>query len=268
MSYEIFANHAHVFPENVRPDGTVDCLLRTMDACAIARCVCFATFPKQLKPENDETNAWLAQRLKGEDRLIGFGVIDFERGSLREQVDRIADLGFKGIKLHPAYQKFAINGENAFEVYRQAEERGLFLSFHTGVHWHRIRDYQMLLFDEVAYNFPQLRFSMEHIGGYCFFNEGVAVMINNRKRTMPPRIYAGLTSVFDRDKNRLWNLSDEKVRDLIWLTGDDASIFGLDFPYNGTEKIKEAIAHLKGLQFSQETEAKLFGGNLKRALGL
>ena len=79
MSYEIFAHHAHVFPENVRPDGTVDALLRTMDECGIARAVCFATFPSQLKAENEETNAWLAKRIRGEDRLHGFGVIDFER---------------------------------------------------------------------------------------------------------------------------------------------------------------------------------------------
>ena len=68
MSYEIFAHHAHVFPENVRPDGTVDALLRTMDECGIARAVCFATFPSQLKAENEETNAWLAKRIRGEDR--------------------------------------------------------------------------------------------------------------------------------------------------------------------------------------------------------
>ena len=117
MSYEIFAHHAHVFPENVRPDGTVDALLRTMDECGIARAVCFATFPSQLKAENEETNAWLAKRIRGEDRLHGFGVIDFEKGDLRGQVDRIADLGFRGIKLHPAFQKFAIDGERAFEVY-------------------------------------------------------------------------------------------------------------------------------------------------------
>lgn len=59
--------------------------------------------------------------------------------------------------------------DKACEVYSAAQENGLFLSFHTGLHWHRIADYQPLLFDEVAWNFPRLKFSMEHVGGYHFF---------------------------------------------------------------------------------------------------
>lgn len=268
MSHEIFANHAHVFPKDVRPDGTVEALLRTMDDCGIARAVCFATFPSQLGPGNEETNGWLAGKIRGNDRLVGFGVIDFDRGDLRGQVDRIADLGFRGIKMHPAFQKFVVDGEKACEVYARAEELGLFLSFHTGVHWHRIRDYQLWRFDEVAYRFPRLRFSMEHVGGYCFFEEALAVMLNNMHRGDEPRIYADLTSVFDRDVNRAWNLSDERVYDLIWQTGDTASIFGLDFPYNDARAIREAIDHLTGLDLPEESKRRILGGNLTRALNL
>lgn len=267
MSYEIFAHHAHVFPENVRADGTVEALLRTMDACGIARAVCFATFPSQLQPENQEPNLWLARQIEKNDRLTGFGVVDFEKDDLAGQVRRIADLGLRGIKIHPAFQRIAVDGERAFEVYAEAEKLGLFLSFHTGVHWHRIRDYQVWRFDEVAYHFRKLRFSMEHLGGYCFFNEGLAVMLNNMHRGDEPRIYAGLTSVFDPDMNRAWHLSDEKIYDLIWQTGDKASIFGLDFPYNGVKEIQAAIDHLAGMQLPEETKRAIFGGNLCRILG-
>ena len=110
MSFEITANHAHVFPKNVREDGTVDNLLRYMDSLGISKSVCFATFPAHLKSENEETNSWLYKELKGKDRLIGFGVIDFEKGDLRGQVDRIADFGFKGIKIHPAFQHVCADG--------------------------------------------------------------------------------------------------------------------------------------------------------------
>lgn len=269
MTYDIFANHAHVFPENVRPDGTVDVLKRTMDECGISKCVCFATFPSQLKEENEETNQWLYKQIHSDPDLVGFGVIDFEKGDLRGQVDRIADFGFRGIKIHPAFQKIAVDGEQAFEVYARAEELGLFLSFHTGVHWHRIRDYQVWRFDEIAYHFKKIRFSMEHLGGYCFFEEGLAVMLNNMHRgDENPRVYAGLTSVFDPDMNRAWNLSDQKIYDLFWQTGDKTSIFGLDFPYNGTKEIRAAIEHFAGMDFSDETKQLVFGGNLKRVLGL
>ena len=268
MPYDIFAHHAHVFPACVREDGTVDVLLRTMDNCGISRAVCFATFPSQLPQGHEETNAWLARQIKGQDRLEAFGVIDFDRGDLPGQVDRIADLGFRGIKLHPAFQRFPVDGEQAFQVYARAEERGLMLSFHTGIHWHRIRDYQMLRFDEVAYNFPRLRFSMEHLGGYCFFNEGLAVMLNNTRPGTEPRVFAGLTSVFDPGINRFWNLSDERIHDLLWQAGDRSSIFGLDFPYNGEKEIRAAIEHLANLDIPEESKQRILGGNLRRILGV
>lgn len=266
MSYEIYAHHAHVFPRNVKPQGTVDRLLATMDECEIEKAVCFAPFPSYLKEENEETNLWLSKEIRGADRLIGFGAVDFDKPDLPGQVRRIADFGFQGIKLHPAFQRFAIDGESAFQVYAEAEKQGLFLSFHTGVHWHRIRDYQVWRFDEIAYNFPRLRFSMEHVGGYCFFHEGVAVMLNNWHRGQRPRVFAGLTSVFDDDKNRAWYLSDDRIRELIWQTGDQAAFFGLDFPYNGAKEIKAAIEHLANMDLPEETKRAIFSGNLRREL--
>lgn len=261
---KIYANHAHVFPKSVREDGTVDVLLRTMDDCGIEKAVTFAAFPSQLGPGDEEPNAALARRIRSEDRLRAFGVIDFSRGDLEDQVEAIYQLGFPGIKLHPAYQHFRVDGEAACRVYAAAQERDLFLSFHTGIHWHRISDYNVLLFDEVAYRYRQLRFSMEHVGGYCFFHDAVAVMLNNGAN--PPRIYAGLTSVFDREENRFWFQSDERIRDLLWQTGEEASIFGLDFPYNSTEKIQAAIRHIRQMDISESAKEKILGGNLRRVL--
>lgn len=268
MSLRITANHAHVFPRHIREDGTPEVLLSLMDACGIEQSVAFATFHGFLGPGDEEPNAWLSKAMGGSGRLLGFGVVDFEGKDLRGQVDRIADLGFRGIKMHPAFQHFVIDGEKAFEVYRRAEELNLFVSFHTGVHWHRIADYNMLRFDEVAYNFKHLRFSMEHLGGYCFFNEGVAVMLNNQYDKENPRLYAGLTSVFDTNENRAWNLSDQRIKELLWQTGENASIFGMDFPYNGKDKVSYAIQHVKDLDISQSAKEKILGGNLRRVLGI
>ena len=43
--YHIFANHAHVFPEEARPGCGIDSLKALMDECSIERTVCFAPFP-------------------------------------------------------------------------------------------------------------------------------------------------------------------------------------------------------------------------------
>ncbi len=68
-------------------------------------------------------------------------------------MEAIYQLGFPGIKLHPAFQHFTSMGKRAFGVYAAAQKKDLFLTFHTGIHWHRISDYNVLLFDEVAPSF-------------------------------------------------------------------------------------------------------------------
>ncbi len=262
MSEGIFAHHAHVFPQSVWAEGTPDALLKVMDACSIDRCVAFAPFSRYVG--DLDANDWLARQLAARPRLAGFGVINMAREDMEDQVQRIDELGLQGIKLHPAFQGFAVMGDKARRVYAKAEELGLALTFHTGIHWHRIRDYDMLLFDEVAWHYPKLRFSMEHMGGYCFFNQALAVLLNNR--TEKPRVYAGMTSVCDRDMNRFWHLSDEQIRDILWQAGADLMIFGLDFPYNGEKKIKEAMARFERLGLGEEAMRGLYGANLRRLI--
>src|SRR4051794_31945391 len=154
MSIEIFANHAHVFPAAVNPQPTIDRLLRLLDGCGIAKAVCFAPFAMQMEGQTERPNSWLAKELpKYRDRLIGFGTIDFRREDLDDQVNEAADLGFRGLKLHPNIQQFDVTGEAAFRVYAAAEARNLFLTFHTGVHHYRIEHYRVTKFDEVAIRF-------------------------------------------------------------------------------------------------------------------
>lgn len=264
---KIVANHAHVFPEAIRADGTVSALKAIMEDTGIDKCVCFAPFYEYFDNGFD-ANGWLADTIKGDPSLIGFGVIDFCAGQYADQVKYIADLGMKGLKIHPAYQKIRIDGPECCAAYEQAQRLNLLISFHTGIHWHRIADYNMLLFDEVAYRYPDLRMTLEHVGGYCFFHEALAVMMNNSSKHKPPRIFAGLTSVFDRDQNRPWFLEDRQIQDLLWQLGEDSALFGIDFPFNSGEEIKRVIAHINGMEISKTAKDAILGGNLSRLLNL
>lgn len=264
----IYANHAHVFPKELKEIGTVDRLLCFLDECGIDRAVAFAPFQDRFNEagRTENVNEWLAKEIKNQDRLDGFGTIDFESGDLKGQVDRIQQLGFKGIKMHPPYQEFVIDGPEAFEVYERAQELGLFISFHSGMHWHRLRDNRVILFDEVAWNFPKLKFSLEHIGGYHFFKEALAVMCNNSRRE-EDCVFAGWTSVGNRKgKGDEWALTDEELEIVIAQTGEDRSIFGIDFPYSKPEHIIDDIARIKRLDISEECKEKILGKTLDKLL--
>lgn len=268
MSINILANHAHVFPAEVNPNGTIDRLLKLLDECGIAEAVCFAPFAHQLAG----ANRWLAKELHSRKRLYGFGTIDLTRDDVADQVREAADLGFRGLKMHPNIQQFDILSETALKAYAAAEKHGLFITFHTGVHHYRIEHYRVTKFDEIAYNFPTLRMSLEHVGGYSFFNEALAVMFNNipfppspGKR---PRVYGGLTSVFVRDYLPFWYMSRERLDELLRQVGAGLLIFGLDFPYNLEDNIRIALRTIEEAVPNESDRALILGGNLRRELGL
>ena len=272
--YKIFANHAHVFPKGSKDNAQLENLKVLMEECEIEGAVCFAPFNHQTERVGItiNQNKWVYEEIKNEKNLIGFGTINFDIGSIQNQVKEIKELGFKGIKIHPAAQEVKVDGRELFEVYAEAEKQGLFLSFHTGLHWHRIKEYSMLLFDEVAYNFPNLKFSMEHVGGYSFFKEALLVMNNNERKGN--NIYAGLTSIsMEEDalgnlRPGAWSLTDDDLCTLIHQTGEKNSIFGLDFPYKDARYTKNAIERIKNLPITEDAKKGILGENLKAVLNL
>jgi predicted TIM-barrel fold metal-dependent hydrolase len=273
MSIRVLANHAHVFPASMNPGGTIEQLLRVLDACGIDQAVCFAPLPYQCDGKDlPDPSAWLAGELKAHsDRLFGFGTVDTRRAEVVAQVKHIQELGLRGIKMHPNAQDFDILSPRLFEVYTTAQELNLFITFHTGVHESRLEMMRLLRFDEIAWNFPSLKFSMEHVGGYHFFNEALAVIFNHVPPPWAPdkkcNVFAGLTSVFTTHQNRFWHLSDDRIRELAAQVGAQQLIFGLDFPYNRERETKIGLETIRKL-FDERDQQLILGGNLRRELGL
>lgn len=268
----IFANHAHLYPKALREDGAKDALMRLLDECEIDKAVAFAPFSHRFRESalfhDVNVNVWLAREIAGEDRLVGFGTVDVLEGAapIADQVQQIFELGLRGIKIHPAAQEFAVDSETAYRIYDKAQQLGLFLSFHTGLHWHRIRDYHVLLFDEIAWDFPNLHFSMEHVGGYSFFREALLVMCNSSRDN--PNVLAGLTSV-EPEENGMpgpWSLSDGEIETLIHQTGDERTIFGLDFPFKKADYVKSAMARIRSLRISDAAKENILGKTLEKQL--
>jgi predicted TIM-barrel fold metal-dependent hydrolase len=214
----IFANHAHVFPASVNPSGTIDRLLSLMDACEIEQGVCFAPFPHVCDGTGISPNKWLAEEIRGKDRLIAFGTVDLRKTTIDQQVQEAFDLGCRGLKMHPNSQDFALLSDPAMQAYAAAERLEMFITFHSGVHRSPLKNARVLSFDEIAWQFPRLRFSMEHIGGPHFFYEALAVLFNHLPTPWAPeksKVFGGLASVFSREVNRFWYLGPERLAELI-----------------------------------------------------
>jgi predicted TIM-barrel fold metal-dependent hydrolase len=270
MTTRILAHHAHVFPADANPGGTIGRLLSLLDACGIEQAVCFAPFAHQSAGGFD-VNGWLAGELKNQPRLSGFGTIDFAGANFSDQVRRAVDLGLRGLKLHPNAQRFSLLGQPARAVYAAAQDVDLFVTFHTGVHQCRLADCRVIDFDQIAWDYPNLRFSMEHVGGYHFFDEALAVLFNHVPPPWKPgkcRLFAGLASVFTQHQNRFWYLSPERIKELIAQIGSAQVIFGLDFPYNLERETRMALSTLAGLGLGDSDLDNILGNNLRRELAI
>ncbi|MBK8836861.1 MAG: amidohydrolase [Anaerolineae bacterium] len=260
---QLFVNHVHLMPGWMREDATPEAFDRLADALGIEGAVCFAPFSYQVAGRVDH-NRWLAEALAGRADRVGYGTLDPTRAP-EDQVRAIADLGFPGIKLHPPAQHFHIFDDWSRRAYAEMEKRGLIADFHLGVHWHRLRDYDPLLCDEIAHHFPGLKMVYEHVGGWHYFRQVLAVITNNHNRGN--HLYAGIASVLDRENQRYWYLGPDGLDDCRWQIGEDLLIYGLDFPYNGRMQIARDLALIRGLPWPDEARDKLLGGNLLRLIG-
>ncbi len=271
----IFANHAHVYPDRLAPEwkpikGTVNNLLRFMDELGIEKTVAFAHDGGE---ETFDTVGWFANKVKNIDRIVPFGVINPWREDAVADVRRMHEHGFKGIKLHPCVYKFSVVSEESYEVYEVAQEFNLFLVFHTGPHWYKLSHYRPILFDQIAWDFPELRFSMEHVGGRAFFYEAVGVIQNHIVYDNPAtftnpkgRIYAGVTNVFKKEHAPFY-LGSDLVLELRNLVMARHMLFGTDFPHLPVKDTQHAIECIERLDVAEEEKEAILGKNLERILG-
>jgi len=260
----MFFNHAHIMPREIRADGGMEPFLKTINSLGLEGAVCFAPFSYQVVSLGLNPNRWLQQQIAGEHSLVGYGTLAPDQPP-QEQVQEIVELGFKGVKLHPAAQGFDVAGNWAMEAYGCLVEHGLIADFHTGIHQHRLREYQPLIFDEIAFHYPDLKMVFEHVGGWHFFKEMVAVIGNNQHKGN--HLCAGIASVLDPVRQSQWHLGVEGLKDIKWQVGADLMVYGMDYPYNQEENIKRDIELIRNSGLPAKDVEGILGSNLTRLLG-
>ena len=138
--------HTHCFPDKIavkaieklsdasgglKPytDGTLSGLEKSMQQgnVDISVVLSIATNAHQQKSVND-----FAALMNEKENIVAFGsVYPFAEDALYE-LDRIKELGLKGIKLHPDYQGFDVDDPMMRPIYRKISEHGFILTFHAG----------------------------------------------------------------------------------------------------------------------------------------
>jgi predicted TIM-barrel fold metal-dependent hydrolase len=194
--------------------------------------------------------------------FVGFGSVDPLKGERAvAELDRIAELGLKGVKLHPSLQAFAPDDERHWPLYERCEELGLVLLFHTGTSGigagqpggQGIRlDYaRPIRLDAAAASFPDLKIIAAHFG-YPWHLELLAMALHKTN------IYVDISGWAPR------YIPAEVLRDMKGRL-QDQFLFGSDYPFL---QPKRCLDELSALELPEAVLQKVLLDNGKRLLGL
>lgn len=136
--------HVHAFPDGIAERamkklsdtagfphyslGTETDTRRILKECGVDYGV---LLPIATKPtQQTSINNWAAELNKG--NLISFGTVHPDNEAWLDELDRIKELGLKGVKLHPDYQGFFLFEERLIPFWQRCEELELPVTIHMG----------------------------------------------------------------------------------------------------------------------------------------
>lgn len=257
--------HAHAFPDDLAPramaqllaesdevravlDGTLGDLLRSMDRAGIDASVVasIATRPGQF----EAILRW-SESIRS-DRIVPFPSLCPVSPEAPAQVRRVAEAGFRGLKLHPYYQRFVVDDARLDPFYAAAEESGLVLLMHAGfdIAFPRDRIADPIRLVRVIERFPQLRIIAAHLGGWMDWAEVERHLVGKP-------VWIDLSCSFDY-------IEQAQAGRILRGHPADRLLFGSDSPWVDQE---QTIRDFTQFELDPAVEQAVLGGNAV-ALGL
>jgi len=194
--------------------------------------------------------------------FVGFGSTDPLKGDLAVgELDHIAQLGLKGVKLHPSLQAFKPDDERFWPLYERCEELGLVVLFHTGTSGIGAGqpggqgiglDYaRPIRLDAVAAAFPNLNIIAAHFG-YPWHLELLAMALHKTN------IYIDISGWAPK------YIPSDVMRELKGRL-QNQFLFGSDYPFIQPQRCLE---ELEQMDIPPAALQKVLTENGKKLLGL
>ena len=260
MKYRIIDFHTHAFPEDIERRavanlekhyslsiprrGNMEHLLISAKECGIEKIVIHSGAILWRQVEN--FNNWIAQHVGY--NVIGFGTIHPEHPDCIGEIRRIKEIGLRGLKLHPDFQRFYIDDPRMYPIYESLEPDFPVL-MHLG---DEKLDYSSpRRMAKILGLFPNMTVIGAHLGGYGRWDEA-------RKYLVGKNMYLDTSST-------LWRLSPQEAVSIIRDHGIDKVVFGTDYPIASH---REELDRFLALPLTEEERRKILWGNAAGILGL
>jgi hypothetical protein len=273
----IFDAHIHVQPwEMVKPEvlaliddpshanakevlSSPENLLRHLDAEGVERACCINYVSPDVMGFTREVNDWIANFTSAHrDRLVAVGSVNpLHEMNVRDEIRRVLDLGIGMIKIHPPHQLFSPNayrGElwQLAEIYRECEERGVPVMFHTGTSvFPRARNVfaDPMPVDDVAIDFPKLPIILAHAGRPLY---GETALFLARRH---PNVNLDISGIPPKALLRYFPRVASVADKVLW---------GTDWPSPGVVSMRRNVEEFRSLALGEEVERKILWDNASR----
>ena len=250
--------HAHIFPEklaekashsigsfygvSIGREADMPRLCAEDKLAGITRCVVSNSATNASQVQN--ANTFLAEAVRGHDGYLAFGTIYPGMDGFEEELDRMLELGLRGIKIHPDFQKLAIDDESAIDTYKAIARRGLPVLFHMGDDRYDYSTPQRLM--NLLRQVPDLRVIAAHFGGWRAWELSY-------ENPLPENV------LYDTSSTTPMIPRDFVLR-MLDRFGPERFLFGSDFPM--WEPVK-MVEQFRGLGLDENTLSRIFSGNFE-----
>ena len=206
-----------------------------------------------------EVNDWCAEYCSAApDRLIAFGSVHPQHvADAGAEVDRLAKIGIRGLKVHPSHQRYSPNAYRAglgplAAIYERAQANHLPVMIHTGTSIFpgaRNVHAQPMLADDVCVDYPSLVVILAHGGRPLWMNE--AFFLVRRHKNM----YMDISGIPPQKLPEYFPRLEEIADKVLW---------GTDWPGPGVPDVKGNIEKFMAVPLSDGARQKILYDNAAR----
>ncbi|MGB9594739.1 MAG: amidohydrolase family protein [Candidatus Poribacteria bacterium] len=254
--------HVHAFPDKVADkaietleviygvkcfsDGKINSLLKNMEKTNIDVSVIqpVSTDPRQVI----SINTWSASLNNLSKSLIGFGTIHPKFDGYYDEVQRMKELGIKGVKFQPSFQEFYPDDENIYPIYEAIIKAGMILMFHAGdeikpakvvystpIRLARVLDAMKNVIDDCEYYIingskKSTKIVAAHLGSYMMWDQVETHLLGRE-------LYFDISYTFG-------HLDSKKILQMMKSHGIERILFGSDFPFSRPDLDMEYLNQL------------------------